>query len=67
MEEDAHEGFLIPYESDRNGPDNDTEAESIISTREVEIANDEESDTLIRNKEGSDIFPEGKRLMQDIS
>ena len=37
MDEDAHEGLLIPDESDGNDFDINTEAESLISTTEVEI------------------------------
>ena len=45
MDKDAHEGFLISDESDRNDPDSDTEAESLLPTPEVEIENDDESIT----------------------
>ena len=47
MYEYLHEVFLISDESDGNYPDRDTEEESLISTLEVEIENDEESITLI--------------------
>ena len=47
MDEDVHEGFLISDESDSNNPDSDTEVESLISTTEVEIVNDDKSVTSI--------------------
>ena len=40
MGEDSHEGFLISDESYSNDPGSDTEAESLISTPEVDIEND---------------------------
>ena len=58
MDEDAHEGLLISYEYDSNDPDSDTEAESLISTTDVEIVNDDESVTSISK---------GAGFMQDIN
>ena len=43
MDEDAHEGFLISDESGSNDNGRDTESESLISTPEVEIENNDES------------------------
>ena len=47
MDGDAHEGFLISDESDNNDPDSDTESESLISTTEIDIINNEKAVTLI--------------------
>ena len=64
-DDDAHEGILISDESDSNDHDSDTESESIISTTEVEILNDDKSVTLISKEEGADMFPEGAKFVQD--
>ena len=56
MDGDAHEGFLISYESDSNDPDSDTEEESLIPTPEVEILNDDKSVTSISKKEEANMF-----------
>ena len=40
MDDDAHEGFLIPDESDSNDSEINTESEYLISTTKVEILND---------------------------
>ena len=47
MDEDEHKGLLILDESDSNDSYRDTESESLISTLEVEIENDDESITSI--------------------
>ena len=67
MDKDAHEGFLISDESDRNDPDSDTEAESLLPTPEVEIENDDESITQISKEEEAELFLDGARFMQDIN
>ena len=51
MDEDAHEGFLIPDEYDSNNPDRDTETEYLISTTELEIINDDKLATPISKEE----------------
>ena len=67
MYEDAHGGFLILDESDINDPDSNTEVESLTSTPEVEISNDDKLVTSIIKDEEADMFPEGARFMQDIN
>ena len=66
MYEDAHGGFLILDESDINDPDSNTEVESLTSTPEVEISNDDKSVTSICEEKKVEIFPEGAKFMQDI-
>ena len=67
MYKDTHEGFLIPDESGSNYPDSYIAAESLISTTEVEIVNDDESVTSISGEEEADMFPEGEIFIQDIN
>ena len=57
MDKGSNEGFLISYESDINDPDGDTEVESIISTPEVEIVNDNKSVKSIRKDQEAEMFP----------
>ena len=67
MGEDSHEGFLISDESDSNDPGSDTEAESLISTPEVEIENDDKTITSISKEQEAEMFPLGAIFMQEIN
>ena len=51
-----YEGFVISYVSDSNDLGNDTEAESLISTPEVEIENDDKSIPSISKEERLGFF-----------
>ena len=51
-----YEGFVISYVSGSNDLGNDTEAESLISTPEVEIENDDKSIPSISKEERLGFF-----------
>ena len=63
MDKDAHEGLIIPVIPDSNDTDSNIEAESLISTPEVEIKNYDKSIISISNEEEAEIFSEGARLV----
>ena len=59
--------LLISDESDKYDPDSDTEKESLISTTEVEIKNDDRSLILTSEEEEAEMFPEGSIFMQEMN